>query len=48
MDYIHYNPVKHGHVSAVKDLNYSKFHQCVRGGIYTEDWATEDDYGMIG
>ena len=39
MDYIHFNPVKHGHVSQVKDWPYSSFHRMVRLGIYAEDWG---------
>ena len=29
MDYIHYNPVKHGWTKAAKDWPYSTFHQLV-------------------
>jgi putative transposase len=43
IDYIHYNPVKHGHVQAVKDWPYSTFHNYVREGIYPEDWAGGDN-----
>lgn len=39
MDYLHYNPVKHGYVKAVRDWPYSSFHQYVQKGIYSEDWA---------
>jgi putative transposase len=39
MDYLHYNPVKHGHVSLVKDWPYSTFHGLVAQGIYPQDWA---------
>jgi REP-associated tyrosine transposase len=39
VDYIHFNPVKHGHVSRVKDWPYSSFHRLVRLGVYPEDWA---------
>jgi putative transposase len=38
-DYIHFNPVKHGHVSRVNDWPYSSFHRMVRLGIYPDDWA---------
>jgi len=38
-DYIHFNPVKHGHVTRVRDWPYSSFHRMVRDGIYPEDWA---------
>jgi len=39
VDYIHFNPVKHGHVNRVKDWPYSSFHRMVRLGIYPLDWA---------
>ncbi|MET0983137.1 MAG: transposase [Telluria sp.] len=39
VDYIHFNPVKHGHVQQVCDWPYSTFHRYVREGIYVSDWA---------
>ena len=39
VDYIHYNPVKHGLVGAVKDWQHSSFHRHVRQGLLTEDWG---------
>ena len=51
MDYLHYNPVKHGLVQGVKDWPFSTFHRYVKAGIYPENWggiaeATRDeDYG---
>ena len=44
MDYIHYNPVKHGLVEKVADWSYSSFHRCVRQGSYTEDWGGSVDF----
>jgi putative transposase len=38
-DYIHFNPVKHGHVGRVADWPYSSFHGMVGEGIYPQDWA---------
>ena len=38
-NYVHFNPVKHGHVSRVKDWPYSSFHRMVLAGVYPEDWA---------
>ncbi len=43
IDYIHFNPVKHGHVKRVKDWPYSSFHRMVRLGIYPDDWAGGSD-----
>ena len=39
VDYIHYNPVKHGWVTRVIDWQYSSFHQFVKRGIYTAEWG---------
>jgi len=44
MDYIHFNPVKHGHVSRVADWPYSSFHRLVRLGVYPLDWAGDSNY----
>ena len=38
-DYIHWNPIKHGHVTCLADWPYSSFHRYVREGIYPHDWA---------
>jgi putative transposase len=34
VDYIHFNPVKHRHVTHVKDWPHSSFHRMVRRGVY--------------
>jgi|GEM_PF-49656 len=39
MDYIHFNPVKHGHVTQVGQWPYSTFHRCVEAGLYPPEWA---------
>src|SRR5205085_9823959 len=39
VNYIHYNPVKHGLVSRVADWPHSSFHRCVERGILPADWA---------
>lgn len=39
MDYIHYNPVKHGLVRCVCDWPYSTFHRYVKNRVYPENWA---------
>jgi putative transposase len=50
VDYIHFNPVKHGHVGRVKDWPYSTFHLMVRAGVYPDDWAgdSRNDSGSFG
>jgi putative transposase len=39
VDYIHYNPVKHGLVTRVADWPHSSFHRYVAQGILAADWA---------
>ncbi|CAN5500861.1 transposase [soil metagenome] len=39
VDYIHFNPVKHGHVARVSDWPHSSFHRYVRQGLLTADWG---------
>jgi putative transposase len=46
VDYIHWNPVKHGWVERVRDWPYSSFHAFVRRGILTDDWGYEPEMGV--
>ncbi|MDR2188546.1 MAG: transposase [Azonexus sp.] len=39
VDYIHFNPVKHGHVARVADWPYSSFHRYVERSELSKDWA---------
>ena len=39
VEYIHWNPVKHGYVKHVRNWPYSSFHRFVERGIYPLDWA---------
>ena len=39
LDYIHYNPVKHGYVANTGDWPYSTFHRYVKQGVYPADWG---------
>ncbi len=43
LDYLHYNPVKHGHVERVIDWPYSSFHRYVARGVYPNNWAASPD-----
>lgn len=38
-DYVHWNPVKHGHVAHVRDWSHSTFHRWVNAGVYPPDWG---------
>jgi len=41
MNYIHYNPVKHGLAASPKDWQYSSFHHCVTKGFYNISWGSD-------
>ena len=45
VNYIHYNPVKHGLVKRIREWRYSSFHRFVRQGILPINWSdgNEDD-----
>lgn len=38
LDYIHYNPIKHGYVTRAADWKWSTFQRYVNEGIYDNDW----------
>jgi len=39
VDYVHFNPVKHGLVSSACDWPFSSFRRAVAGGDYPTDWG---------
>jgi putative transposase len=39
VDYVHFNPVKHGLVAFARDWPYSTFHRLVKLGLYSADWG---------
>jgi putative transposase len=53
IDYIHWNPVKHGLVERVVDWPYSSFHRYLKAGVYALDWGVREkdfdhqDYGEL-
>jgi putative transposase len=50
VDYIHFNPVKHGHAEHPGAWPYSSFHRMVRLGFYPADWPGDptDPEGRFG
>jgi len=42
IDYIHYNPVKHGFVGAAREYVHSSFPDYVREGYYQADWGERE------
>ncbi|AMK77081.1 MULTISPECIES: REP-associated tyrosine transposase [Methylomonas] len=47
IDYIHWNPVKHGWVQCVKDWPHSSFHGYVKRGVYPESWGGDIDFSKF-
>lgn len=50
VDYVHFNPVKHGHVARAIEWPYSSLRAYVRRGWATEDWGGggREDVGEAG
>ena len=41
IDYIHYNPVKHGYVTKPSAWRWTSLHRYIKQGVVAEDWAVE-------
>ncbi len=39
VDYIHFNPVKHGHAQCAADWPYSSLHRYIQMGLLARDWS---------
>jgi len=48
MDYIHYNPVKHGYVRSPGEWLYGSFHHAVKQGLYPADWGAQEPLSIEG
>lgn len=46
VDYIHFNPVKHGHVGRAFDWRWPTIHRYVAKGWLAGDWGVADDFGI--
>lgn len=44
VNYIHYNPVKHGYVSRAADWPYSTIHRYIEKGVIAHDWGYNSDH----
>jgi putative transposase len=42
VDYVHFNPVKHGLASSPADWPHSTFHQAISHGAYPTSWAQQE------
>jgi putative transposase len=47
VNYIHFNPVKHGYVPNPSDWKYSSIHRFIKQGILRRDWACGDVFGLL-
>lgn len=43
LDYVHYNPVKHGYIKNVRDWEFSSFNKFVKLKNYEPNWGSESD-----
>lgn len=43
LNYIYYNPVKHGYVKMASAWQYSSIHRAIKKGDILENWAYNDD-----
>jgi putative transposase len=48
VNYVHINPVKHGHAARAIDWPHSTFHRHVKNGLLAADWASELPEGKFG
>jgi putative transposase len=48
VDYIHYNPAKHGLVRDPKPWRWSSVHRYIRLGFIPADWAVDPGEGVFG
>ncbi len=46
MDYVHFNPVKHGLVKTVNEWPWSSFHRAVKQGNYSSNWGGDDSFKL--
>lgn len=48
VEYIHFNPVRHGLVASPLDWLYSSFREYVENGLYAKDWVLAKDIRILG
>ena len=48
IDYIHYNPVKHGYVVSPYEWQYSSFRKYFNNGMYSKDWGMRNNIKFSG
>jgi putative transposase len=48
VNYIHFNPVKHGYVDRAVDWEYSSIHRYISNGIIPENWGVSSELDFVG
>lgn len=48
IDYIHYNPVRHGYSTCPGEWEFSSFARCVAKGWYSSDWGKSEPGTVTG
>ncbi len=48
IDYIHFNPVKHGLVISPFDWEYSSIHEFCERGYYQDEWGLKEPNYLCG
>jgi putative transposase len=48
VEYIHFNPVKHGLALSAMEWPFSSFRRFVEMGVYPADWGLDADYPGVG
>ena len=48
IDYIHYNPVKHGLARAPREYPHSSFQDYLARGLYPFDWGEKEQFEFVG
>jgi putative transposase len=47
LDYIHWNPVKHGYVNSPEQWKQSSYRMWMENGVYPTDWGNHGEPGTI-
>ena len=47
LDYVHFNPIKHGYVKVAGKYEYSSFKKFVKMGFYDSSWCNFEDKNKI-
>jgi putative transposase len=54
IDYIHFNPVKHGYVEIASQWEFSSIHRYIQKGLFSKEWGTvlnvrfDEEFGEAG